>query len=83
MLNDLPRVILETSGGQARIQFSDSQSRVLSAAPHGTNSLVSVMLRSAWAFGGSFMPKSGVSARVSLCLSTVSPCELIPPLPVD
>lgn len=82
MLNDLPRVILETSG-QTRIQFSDSQSRVLSAAPHGTNSLVSVMLHSAWAFGGSFMPKSGVSARVSLCLSTVSPCELIPPLPVD
>ena len=27
------------------------------------------------------MPKSSVSARVSLCLSTMSPCELIPPLP--
>lgn len=40
-----------------------------------------VMLCSAWAFGGSFMPKSSVSARVSLCLSTMSPCELIPPLP--
>lgn len=79
MLNDVPRVTQEVSGGPSRIRFPDSRSSALTTAPTVLSHWVFAMLTSPGASRGSFVPESRVSSKDSRFLGTISLC-LVPPL---